>query len=111
LDTALQTENVNDALQRAVEYSLEWADEKDMKPEDIMRYGSHNRLCHAIVSGKLSPWVVYQSKSGQAFLSHLTDEQMQMIWSVINPDIWEPIFERKVADVKYVEEILNEAGW
>jgi len=41
----------------------------------------------------------------------LSQEQMQMIWSTINPDIWQPIFEKKVADVKYVEEILNEAGW
>lgn len=111
LDTALLTENVNDALARAIEYSLDWGDEKDMKPEDVMRYGSPNRLCHAIVTGKISPWVIYQSQSGQEFLSRLSSEQMAMIWDIINPDQWQPIFEKKPADVKYVEEILNGAGW
>jgi len=111
LDSALLTENVNDALTRAIEYSLDWGDEKKMKPEDVMRYGSPNRLCQAIVTGKISPWVIYQSQSGQEFLNKLSSEQMTMIWSVINPDQWQPIFEKKVADVKYVEEILHGAGW
>ena len=111
LDSALKTENVNDALSRAIEYSLDWADEKDMKAEDIMRYGSHNRLCQAITTGKISPWIVYQSQSGQEFLSRLSSEQMQLIWSVIDPDVWQSIFEQKIADVKYVENILTKAGW
>jgi len=111
LDTALKTENVNDALTRAVEYSLEWGEEKSMQPEDIMRYGSENRLCHAIVTGKISPWIVYQSESGQEFLARLSQEQMQIVWDVIDPDHWQPIFEKKIADVKYVEEILDAAGW
>ena len=111
LDSALKTENVNDALSRAIEYSLDWADEKDMKAEDIMRYGSHNRLCQAITTGKISPWIIYQSTSGQEFLSRLSSEQMQLIWSVIDPDVWQSIFEQKIADVKYVENILTKAGW
>jgi hypothetical protein len=111
LDTALKTENVNDALTRAIEYSLDWGEEKEMRPEDVLRYGSENRLCHAIITGKISPWVVYQSQSGQEFLSRLSQEQMQLVWSVIDPDSWQPIFEKKVADVKYAEEILEKAGW
>ena len=111
LDSALKTENVNDALSRAIEYSLDWGDEKGMKAEDVMRYGADNRLCQAITTGKISPWIVYQSTSGQEFLSRLSTEQMQMIWTVIDPDIWQPIFEQKIADVKYVEDILIKAGW
>ena len=111
LDTALKTENVNDALKRAVEYSLDWADEKKMEAKDVMRYGSDNRLCQAILSGKLSPWIVYKSQSGQEFLSRLSEEHMQLIWPVIDPDIWQPIFEQKIADVKNVEFILTELKW
>ena len=111
LGTALRTENVNDALQRAVEYSIEWSEEKNMRAEDVMRYGSENRLCHAIVTGKISPWVVFQSHSGQEFLTRLSEEQMQMIWPVIDPDFWQPTFEQRAADVHYAEEILNAAGW
>ena len=111
LETALRTENVNDALQRAVEYSIDWGTERSMRAEDILRYGSENKVCHAIVTGKLSPWVIYRSHSGQEFLSKLNNEQMEMIWGVIDPDYWQPVFEQKVADVKYVEEILDAAGW
>jgi len=111
LETALKTENVNDALARAFEFSLDWGDEKNMEANGVLRYGSPSRICHAITTGKISPWIVYKSLSGQEFLSKLPTEQMQMIWDVIDPNAWQPIFERKLADVTYVEKILNDAGW
>lgn len=111
LEKILKTENVNDALTRAIEYSIEWGEEKQMKPEDVLRYGSENRLCHAIVTGKLSPWVIYQSASGQEFLGKLNSEQMQIIWDVIDPDYWADVFEVKPSDTSYVQEMLKNAGW
>ena len=111
LDNALKTENVSDALTRAIEYSIEWSAEKNMQAEDLLRYGSTNRICHAIVSGHLSPWVIYQSVSGQEFLGKLTSEQMEMVWDVINPDFWQPQFDASHVDAEYAKEMLKNAGW
>jgi len=111
LDHVLKTEHVNDALQRAIEYSIKWGEEKGMNPHDIFRYGSENGLCHAIIAGKLSPWVIYHSESGQNFLTRLSEEQIKMIWDIIDPEFWEQKFENNISDVEYVKEIMNEAGW
>jgi len=111
LARALKTENVNDALARAIEYSIDWGTEKSMRPEDVMRYATSNRLCSAIISGKISPWVIYQSMSGQEFLGRLSDEQRILIWDIIDPDYWDITFANKLSDVEYVEEILKNAGW
>lgn len=111
LDEVLKKESVLDAIERAMEYSLEWAEEKDMRPEDILRYGSTSRICHAIVTGKLSPWVIYHSSSGQEFLDKLNEEQMHMVWDTIDPEYWQKVFHKKYDDVKMSQEVLNEAGW
>lgn len=111
LETTLKTENPLDALARAFEYSIEWGEEKNMRAEDIFRYGNTNLLCQAIVRGSITPWAVYQSDSGQEFLGKLNEEQMQMIWDIVDPDHWALVFEQKKGDTEYVREILREAGW
>jgi hypothetical protein len=111
LDHALQTEDVGDALIRAIEYSVKWANAKAMQSHDLLRCGSGNRLCHAIVSGSLSPWVIYQTESGQKLIRNFSKEQIGMVWSTINPDVWDGIFSKRVEDAKYVEGVLKHAGW
>lgn len=111
LDDILKKESVLDAIERAMEYSLEWGEEKNMRPEDILRYGSTNRICYAIFTGKLSPWVIYQSESGQEFLGKLNSEQSEMIWHTIDPDFWGKTFMKRMDDADIAKEVLHEAGW
>jgi len=111
LEEALRSENVTDALTRAIEYSIEWAADREMKAEDVLRYGSAGAACQAIVSGHLSPWVIYHSESGQNMLGNLSEEQMAMVWNVIDPEFWTPRFEAGFVDTEYVSEMLKGAGW
>ena len=107
----LKTEALSDALQRAIKYSIQWGEEKNCEPQDIFRYGNSNSVCYAITTGKLSPWVVYNSKSGQEFLDSLNEEQIKMIFNWIDPIFWEKKFKDYPADQAYAEEILEQAGW
>lgn len=107
----LQTESVADALTRSVEYSIDWAERNEARPQDCLRYGSTNGTCHAIVTGRLSPWVIYNSESGQQFLDSLSSEQVQMIWPYINSDTWQKKFHSNSEDLAYAREILTTAGW
>jgi hypothetical protein len=107
----LPIENVNDALARAMEYGITWSEESGCPAEDCLRYGNTNRAVHAVTTGRISPWVVYNCDSGQKFLSDLDATQIAMIWPYIDSEVWMKKFSDYVADQEYVREILQKAGW
>jgi hypothetical protein len=107
----LQVEAVDDALSRAVEFGLDWAEDNSAQPNDCLRYGNANAMCYAVTTGRISPWVIYNSESGQKFLSSLDPTQIAMIWPYIDSDIWQQQFAKRAADQAYAQEILTRAGW
>jgi hypothetical protein len=107
----LRLENVSDALARAISHSVDWAEAHNSAPHDYLRYGNHNLICHAVVSGRISPWVLYNCESGQGFLSSINPEQVEMIWSIIDSDVWQKKFHDYAADTEYARDILKKAGW
>jgi len=107
----VRIENVDDALARSIEWSIAWAEEHDAPAQDCLRYGNTNTICYALTSGRISPWCIYNSDSGIEFLSSLTEDQIAMIWSYIESDVWQKKFRDYPADVEYVKDILKKAGW
>lgn len=107
----LKVEAVDDALARSVEYSIDWSEKNSAPAHDCLRYGSTNVLCYAITAGRISPWVIYNSESGQKFLGELNSEQVAMIWPYIDSDVWQRRFADRPEDVEYAKQILKTAGW
>lgn len=107
----LAIEAVDDALARAIEYSIDWAEKSGHPAHDCVRYGNANAICYAITTGRLSPWVIYNSESGQKFLSDASSEQIAMIWPYINSDVWHKKFTEYLANQEYAKDILAKAGW
>jgi hypothetical protein len=107
----LQLEAVADALSRSIEYSIDWSEKNSAQPCDCLRYGNRNLLCHAVATGRISPWAIYNCASGQEFLNELSSEQVAMIWPYINADRWQQRFANYRADQEYAQEILKQAGW
>ena len=107
----LPSETVDDALARAVEYSMDWHDKTGHPAHDCLRYGNTNAICYAITSGRVSPWAIYNSESGQKFLSELNTEQVSIVWPYINSDVWQKKFKEYHKDQLYAQEILTKAGW
>ena len=107
----LTLEAVDDALARAMEYGLDWAEKTGNPAHDCLRYGNANAICHAITAGRVSPWVIYNSESGQKFLGELSPDQVTMIWIYIDSDVWQKKFQTYPADQEYSKEMLKQAGW
>ena len=107
----LTLEAVDDALARAMEYGLDWAEKTGNPAHDCLRYGNANAICHAITAGRISPWVIYNSESGQKFLSELSSDQVTMIWIYIDSDVWQKKFQTYPDDQEYSKEMLKQAGW
>jgi hypothetical protein len=102
---------MEDALTRAIEYSLDWGQDKGAPSHDYLRYGNHNAIVQAIIAGRISPWVLYNSESGQKFLSNVTSEHRTMIWSYIDPDIWTKKLKEDPDNCAAARELLKKAGW
>ena len=107
----LPAENVADALARAVEFGMDWAEKNSAQPQDCLRYGSTPAMCYAVTTGRISPWVIYNSESGQRFLGELSPDQISMVWPYIDSDVWQKKFQTYPTDHEYAQEMLKQAGW
>jgi hypothetical protein len=107
----LKVEAVDDALARAIEFGIDWAEKNTSPAHDCMRYGNANVLCYAVTAGRISAWVIYNSESGQKFLSELDATQVSMIWPYIDSDAWQKRFQDRPQDQAYAKNILKQAGW
>lgn len=107
----LKIEAVEDALARAIEYGIDWQERTGNPAHDCLRFGNSNATCYAITTGRISPWVIYNSESGQQFLNELDATQVAMVWSYIDADAWQKRFKEYPADQEYARDILKKAGW
>jgi hypothetical protein len=109
----IKREAVQDALERALKEMQNYADDHaDLRNgfRDYFRFGNSNRICHHIVSGRISPWVIFNCDSGRNLLERLDETQVGMVIKYIDPDFWQKKFQDYLADTEWVKDILAKAG-
>ena len=107
----LRKEDPMDAIHRSVETTINLASEENVQPQDYIRYGNTNKICYAVTTGKISPWMLYQSNSGVRFLDTLSPDHVKMIIDYINPEQWALKFNKEPENVRTIKEILNAGGY
>jgi hypothetical protein len=107
----LRDEDPLDASARSIETTISLVDNQGIQSKDCLRYTNKNKICYSITSGKISPWMLYQSESGTKFLDELDQTQVKMVIDYINPEQWAIKFKRNPDKVKEVKELLNAAGY
>jgi hypothetical protein len=106
-----KTEDPLDAIARSIETTVLLAEEFKIQTKDVFRYGNKNKICYQIVKGKISPWILYQSKSGIQFIESLDVTQQKMILDYINPEQWAIKFKRQSNIISEIKELLNAGGY
>ena len=106
----IRKEGVETALERSVKNMMEWGDEKEARWQDYFNYASLNRVCQDIVDGKVSPWLILNCKSGKEMMSKFNDEQLQIVYAIMDPGHWSTRFKRSGSDIELVKEIVKKAG-
>ena len=107
----LRTEDAFDAIKRSVETCIEMSETENLQPQDILRFGNPNRICHNIVNGKISPWLLYCSDSGVQFLEKLNSDHVKIVTDYINPEQWALKFHREPELKKQIRDTLKAAGY
>lgn len=103
-------ESVETALERSIKTMMDWGIDKEAQWNHYFSYASLNRACQDIKDGKISPWLILNCKSGKEMLSKFNDEQLQIVFHVLNPQHWAVRFKRHVADVELVKEVARESN-
>jgi hypothetical protein len=109
----IKREAVQDALERALKEMQEYADnhlELRNGFSDYFRFGQPNRICHHVSTGRISPWIIYNSNSGVEFLEGLNENQINLIISWIDPEYWQAKFKDYLADTEWIKDALQMAG-
>jgi hypothetical protein len=106
----IQKEGVETALERSVMTMMEWADENTPAPwNHYFEHVSLNRAVWHIKDGKISPWLVLNCKTGKEMLGKMNDEQLNMIFHIMDPAHWAMRFRRQSSDVELVKEVVKES--
>ncbi len=106
----LKTEPVESAVQRSIQTMMEWADEHKAEFSHYFNYVSLNKAVHDIRNGKISPWVILNTSTGQTMVRNMNDEQLDMISPAFDVPFWIRKFKEVPADVALVKEICKEVG-
>lgn len=107
----LRDEDPLDGVARSIETMIKMSETSDILSQDMLRYGNKNRICHHITAGRITPWVLYQSKSGLEFIESLDSQQQALIFDYINPELWAVKFARNKDKVNEIKTLLKVAGY
>ena len=106
----LQKEATNRALERSIKTMGAWSEETGHELNTFFANVNPQAATQMIKMGKISPWVLYLAGTADALWNRLSEEQVQMVCSTVNPKIWKARFQKKTEDCDFVRSILEEAG-
>ncbi len=104
----LKIEPVESAVQRTLKTMMDWGDNHSAEFAHYFNYVSLNKAVHDIREGKISCWVILNSKTGKEMINKMSDEQLSMIGPILDIKFWLKKFSTQSADVALVKEILKE---
>jgi hypothetical protein len=88
LKTWIKHENHLDAINRTIETITEWATQTNNPANAYFRYAPTSRVAYDLTRGRISPWCLYCSDSGQEFLNALTEDNLTLVYEWIDPTYW-----------------------
>jgi len=106
----VKIEPAESAVQRSLQYMMEWAEEQNAEYTHYFRYVSVNRAVYHIRDGKLSPWLILNCSEGVELLRKFSDEQLEIVDKILDFGFWSKKFKETPADVALVKEVCREIG-
>lgn len=104
----LRTESCFDAIKRSITTMLDIGESENIQLKDFFTYISSNKICHSIISGKISPWLLYNCSAGIKFLEKINEHQRAIIFDYIDPEKWSIKFLRDQESVKQARDLLKD---
>jgi hypothetical protein len=95
------------ALQRSIDTMIAWAEENNSQWNHYFKFVNSNRAVYHIKDGKISPWLVLNSKTGRKMLSQLNEEQLALVAATLDVEFWQRKFKTQKEDVEFVKSVAE----
>jgi len=107
----IKKEDVTTALERSIQTMMEWSEDNPPAPwNHYFRLVNLNRAVYHIKDGKISPWIILNSKDGQEMMSRFNEEQLELVYHIMDPVHWQKKFSLSSNDIKLAKEVIKESN-
>jgi len=96
------------AYERNVLLMEQWAKETGNEWTDFFRLVNPQLATKWIVGGRISPWLLYSV--GDSLVERLSDEQLNMVKELIEPNFWFKKFDQYEEEVSIIREEMRSVG-
>ena len=96
-------EKVEAAMERSIKTMMDCGDGKEEPWHAYFKYVSLNREVMDIKDGKMMPWLILNCRTGKHMMTRLNDEQMQIVYTIMDHGHWWLMFNRLPAYVEMVK--------
>ena len=104
----IMKEDVHTALERSINTMVAWAEENQPAPwNHYFQHVSFNRAAYHIKDGKISPWLILNCSNGKGMLIKFNEEQLSMIYHIMDPGHWGKVFNTQPSNVNLVKDIVE----
>lgn len=98
------------ATERTITEIMGWCENNRVEFKKFFSTISANESSYLIRTGRISPWVLYLSTTGGDLMSRFSEDHSKIIGDIIDPKFWSKKFKKDEDDVRYIKEILEQAG-
>lgn len=103
-------ESPDAAVERNILLMQQWASDTGNHWTDFFRKVSPAQATLWIKTGRISPWVLYLTRSSQELFARLSPEQINIVSKYVDPDFWEVRMRRHKEEVDFLKTVFDEAG-
>lgn len=103
----VRKEPVEKALERTILNISEWTTENEVDISDFFGRVSTFKATHMIKWGQISPWVLYLANTSDELLARLSEEQYQMVSTMLDPVFWKKKISGDKESADYVTSIMQ----
>ena len=104
-----KTESTDRAVERTIIFLEKWALENNTTFNKYFEDVSPNLATFHICSGKISPWVLFNSSSAQNLIDTFNSEQLKMVTNYLDIDFWQRKMNVNPDETSWAKEILKKA--
>jgi hypothetical protein len=106
----LKKEPATSATDRTIMDIMQWCEVNRVKFNEFFFSVSANEAAYMIRTGRISPWVLYLSASGDDLMGRFSEDHSKMIADIIDPGFWMKKFKKQDDDVDFIKDLLEQAG-
>ena len=106
----IKNESVETALERGIKHMVAWGEDHNAAWNHYFLYVSLNRAMFDIKDGKISPWLILNSKNGKDMLKKFNDAQLSSISTILDIPFWLNKFKKHPADAELAKQIIKESN-